>query len=339
MSDPSTPKIEQALEPGEKVIWSGRPDAEALCAGARKAPVFGNALRHYAESLSYAVTDRRLLILEDNVVTDQYFPGDLRQELALRPRSGEFQDLVFEQIAYDVNSDRSEILWQRAPDRSRVRTGANEAIRLEQAGKAFKALADAAGVQSLVKEWQEERLAGAREAAGGFVGGDPADRLTLRNPALGLSIDLPRDWEVLVRSKPVPMGKVGVDVEDWKNPAQLADWNALQAEGGLDAAVQLELVETPTMTLTARKAGGGLLFRLMGGRRLSMENPVSRGAYRGFAVTRLTPSQDREGPRMVQRLEVLHDGNRQFVLTSQWRQGAEELERLARAVADSVSLG
>jgi len=304
-------------------------------------------LRSYAESLAYAITDRRLLIIQDGVIADAYGPGDLAvARRRVLPRTAGYADVHFERITISDEHDRKRALWPTAPDPTAVRTGTDRTVRVEQANKAFKALPNAEAVDLRIRDWLEEHERRGAEALGDFAAeiesgtvsdhAHPGQRIS--NPKLGVELTIPEDWKVRVRTRPGPSRPWAVDMIDWKELGSYEDWNVLEAEGDLDAGFSLELVAAPAIVLTAKYLGGGLLFRLLGGRSLEVREGERIGAFEGFQVTRRTPSKEKRGPRRLQRYRVLHDGTRQLVLVTQWREDQRELERALEAIVASVRL-
>jgi hypothetical protein len=305
------------------------------------------ALRRYAESLAYAITDRRLLIVQDGVIADAYGPGDLAvARRRVLPRAGGYGDVHFERIAVTGDRDLKRQLWPTAPDPSAVRSGAARAVRLEQAAKAFKALPNAEAVDLRIRDWLEEHERQGAKALGDFTaavesGGALEQPFTARhvsNAKLGVELAIPEDWEARVRTRPGPSRPWAVDAIEWEELGTGDDWNVLEAEGELDAAFSLELVPAPGIVLTAKYLRGGLLFRLLGGRALEVKEGERIGSFEGFRVTRRLPTKTQRGPRRMQRYRVLHDGTRQLVLITQWREGEQTPERALEAIVAGVQV-
>lgn len=293
------------------------------------------SIRRWAERLTYAITDRRVLVLEGDVVTDAYtpekWPGSRRVD-----RGPRHADLLFETIT--SAGER----WKRAPDPSRVPKVYDGMLHYERSRKAFKALPDADVVQGRLQDWSEAHRRETERAFRQYVESSdselaepepPAGARRITNARIGLTVSLPDTWRVQVRARRKPSGASAVDLIDWRDYDGSDDWNTLYAEGPARLAVGVELMETPTPTLTLRSLRGGWLGRILGGKVVNEDHRVRLGAFSGFSVTSAAPMSH---GRMLQRNVALHDGKRQLVLSAAWARGTPQAEELLESVLASI---
>lgn len=380
------------LEPGEAVLWSGRPDVDvilrlrrrrglvgkgvgfAILAGAVAWAARGGLLdffswdlaleprflvpaavvvvgmpllsalggwrfRRYVASLDYAITDRRLLVLEHGEIVDDYPPERVGQ-VTMRPRGREHGDVVFG-LHLRVGS-----LGHRTRD----------PVLREREVVAFKALRAAEEVRDRVESWLEDRRREAERSGGPAVSASdhpssslapPADRLgpdvaprRLRQGPLGLEIALPAAWSIRVRWKERPRGHSFFDAEHWRDPEAPEDWTLVRAEGPLLASVEAEVFET-VPTVDFERTVGGHLAAAVAGAVCDADPHVEIGGVPGFAVTRrrevtrdpVTGQAMLAAAAMRERHTVLHDGRRQVYVVSTW---PEDSPGLARTVDEAV---
>ena len=396
--------VSRVLEPGETVLWSGRPDVPALLrsqGGASGLPlklvlIAGLALvavaailwplrdglpvgrvlgglvmvvvisvggawmtrgasRRWANGLVYGLTDRRLLILEEGGPVEAYLPEDLPEVLELVERSPGIADVVFARTG--VFRPRAGRTTPQGQGSFRSR---NAWIRSERASKAFKAQPDAEALKKRIEEWVETRQGEADASLEGFVAaatepegdrsaapGEPTAVVSpqpglrrIDNPKIGLGFDLPAEWSVLVRQRRSASGESAFDLLDWKELEEAEIWNVLKADGPFDLTFELELVDTPRQVLTLKKLIGGvsgLVYRLMGGKVHALNENAVLGEFRGFSVRRRLISRDKEPPSIRGDL-VLHDGNRQLVVSATWLEGSELHDQTLDAIIESIRI-
>ena len=336
--------VSRALDPGEKIVWCGRPDVDALLehrAGeetlARKISLGptrsgqllpSRAIRPWAESLTYAITDRRLLILEGDVVTDAYTADLLRIAPRLEIRGPSHGDVIF-------GTSEHEDGFPTAPDRSLVRSSLVPAIAREQMVKAFKALGDVESVKQSLDDWlrgHEERV---RLSLRDFVGrSGPDDEEHARlvtNARLGLSIVIPSGLALRVRERAAPTGKLVAEIQSWSLLGDSDTWNTLEGRATRGFEIYFELLESPRPTMSLKKLEGGFIKRLLVGKILGVQEDLVIGTFRGFAVRR---SSRADGTVIKQVL--LHDGRRQFFSQGDWPEGWTEGEPAIDSIVQSL---
>lgn len=294
-------------------------------------------LRPWAESLSYAMTDRRLLILEGEVITDSYTPDLLRVEPQLLIRGPDHGDVLFEK-------GEIEKTFPTAPDRSLIKDSFDKAIANEQNTKAFKALPDAESVMRRLEDWIQTHRARAEKSLQNFLERRSPDEETCRrieNPRLGLTMLLPAVMRIRVRKRSLPTGKSGMDLMNWTELGASADWNTLEARlpPPSDLSIEITVEETPAVRRVKKLTGGiqGLIFRLLGGKILEVDEDVIRDEFSGFSVTRRL-LQRGEGTPQLRRDLVLHDGRRQLSIVTEWEESSRLQESVLAAIVDSLKL-
>lgn len=350
MTDPVEQLIAGVLAPDERLIWAGRPDVEALVAhragvtestltSILRGPRSGQLLpvpqlRPWADSLTYAITDRRLLILEGNVITDAYTPEFilLRDAPRLLSRGPDHGDVVFE------SSIGGHDIFPHAPHPEQITTSFDRVINRERGMKAFKALADAETVRQLVEDWLRGRRDELQQSLSRFIGRTSDDDASacqcIRNRIPGLTIVLPSGLDIRVRKRAYPSGTLAAEEENWHGLDEADDWNMLEARAKLDFHVELELMETPQPTLTAERLRGGFLTRLVAGKLLAVREDMRRGSFRGFSVTRLAKSP----MKSVLRQTALYDGRRQLYVQCRWAERVAIGDQACDAIIDSLQM-
>ena len=321
--------------------------------------------RRYARSLSYAITDRRLLVLERGSIADDV-PPDRLARLTRRRRIGDHEDVVFGRR-----------------DRGGAETGpVRDPILKERIVLAFKARPDADALEARIDAWLEERLATTVSAAegppvpGATSSSAPARPEPLEPAAAavptaapgpgsataatavgglirhvhhagsGLAFDLPGAWHVRVRNKKKPRGHVFWDLESWREPGEGDDWNLLRADGGMHASVEVEVFRTaPTVGLDDLM--GGELTRAVAGEVVDSSPHEAIDGFHGFSVTRRKEitTDPVTGRALLSALvarekhTVLHDGTLQVYIVTTWPEASPGLEHVVGGVVRSVRLG
>ena len=347
MNESAEQVVSRVLYPGEKIVWCGRPDVDALVEHrsgeetlARKVSLGPTrsgqllptgAIRPWAESLTYAITDRRLLILEGDVVTDACTAELLRIEPRLEIRGPSHGDVIF-------GTREHEDVFPTAPDRGLVRSSLVPAIGREQVEKAFKALADAQSVKQILDDWlrgHEERV---RLSLRDFVGrsgpDDEQHAQLVTNARLGLSIAIPPRLGLRVRERAAPTGKLVAEIQSWSLLGDSDAWNTLEGRATRGFKIYFELMESPRPTMSLKKLKGGFMRRLLAGKILGVQEDLAIGAFRGFAVQR---SSRADGTVMKQVL--LHDGRWQFFAQGDWPEGWTEGEPAVDTIVQSLRVG
>lgn len=388
--------INRVLEPGEQVVWSGRPHSEIArkvsASRMRKRTLVGLAvsilvilwllfsgivpnpleslnsvplepsfmvpigvvlllmvvprmlkvdpasrLNRYFDSLTYAITDRRLLILEGDKVSEAYTPERLR-EPRIRERAPGYADVIFDQRPTG-NVDRG---------RSR------DPVFLERAEVGFKALSNAREVRQLLERWIDDHHRQAADQVAGFVDATPAvvgaeapaGRRRIVNRALGLALNAPEAWKIQVRQKKKPQGQSAWDVERWQEPGTAVDWNVIRIEGPSHCRIEAEVFETEP-TVSFHQLAHSRLADSISGKVIDSSEDYEVNGVRGFFVTRrnelaVDPATGKAGIAAVvapERHTVLHDGRRQACIVTTWPEDSVDLQRVVHAVVESIELG
>jgi hypothetical protein len=382
------------LEPGETVLWSGRPDTDAALAQFAPwkvrglivvlggvggvafllrgtldlgsvadvvallrsepqflvpiavvafAPVlarvlkFDNAsrLRRHFDSLTYAMTDRRLIIVEKGEA--QSFGIEDLAKLRVRERGPGCGDVVFgDGRTMSSGGGRGDVIA-----RERWRTG-------------FKGLPDAESVLRRVEAWKESQLGRAEESVAEFTasieeasGWGPGEGIRrVENRRVGLTLDTPETWTAEVRHKKKPFGKTFVDSAKWRPLTGASDWNVLRVSGPAGAAVEVEVFETePTVTFDA--IAHSKLAETFGGKAIASDPAVDINGVQGFSVTRRNDAVIRGDSGRAQAVDlvmperrvVLHDGRRQACILAHWPEDSAELAEAVDLIVRSFRFG
>jgi hypothetical protein len=406
--------VSGVIEPDEQILWTGRPDADAMAAGERRRwmlrlllwpPLVAGAawmaaraspavmegapsldllleprvrlsviglligigalgvagrmrFRRYARSLAYALTDRRLLILEGSEITDDYPPQRLGR-MRLRRRGRGLADVVFGVRG----ASRGGTMRSRDP------------VQRERNMVAFKALPDADDVLSRIDAWLAGKLRAAEaevssfggvagesagdvsrsmrhastaagnatdDTGGASAGTDGARRIS--HASLGLVVDLPEPWRVRVRNKKKPYGVTFFDREHWHALGEPVEWNVVHGEGPLGCSVEVEVFETKE-TVSFESLANSRLADAVSGRVVATEPALEIDGLAGFSVTRRSDLRlDTDSAAtfaavvMLQRRTVLREGSRQLFVRSIWPEESEVLERAVDRVVRSIRL-
>jgi hypothetical protein len=384
MNEHAESVVSQVLEPGEELLWTGRPELEQpVPRGSRyrkviavatiaAVPIFaywylpdtfgfrellqevdagttamviggftlfaflliflpGPAarLQRYMQSLNYAITNRRLLILEGDKVTDAYPPERLFRP-RIRERAPGFADVVFGEQRRDATRD---------------------VVVRERAEVAFKGLRNARDVMERIDNWLADHLRKAEAEVAEFLNRRPAGQDSSRggrrieNRKIGLKLDTPEAWSVKVRYKKRPEGSIGIDLANWQPPDMAGDWNALLLEGPVKCKVEIEVFETePTLSFEALSESR--VADSLAGEVVESERDIAINGVHGFFVTRsrelaLDIVTNKAGDAAIvapERRTVLHDGRRQVHVLSSWPERSSQLRRAVDAVVNSIEL-
>lgn len=417
--------VQDAIEPGERVIWAGRPDLEALTREARSRSGVAGLLKgvfsplavfllfgigwaylngwdlptllamlssmaeaqpvqvvvgplvvvgflgliyglhawsarkfiQRAQTLTYAITDRRLLVLAGSEIEKAFSPDEVRN-IQLRDRTEGFQDLILLRRSRNGNS-RGELLMAR-----------------EKRYVGFKALPDAERIRDLVERWREAHLTSAeRNLTDFFDDGSPDhdssdDSLsqarfsdegpsgegssddgssidgahTLRGGRYGLSVTFPEEWRAQVRHRRKPYGTFFLDTKTWQPPDVPGDWNAVKIQGPFQTTVQIHVDAVTEPVTTFEKAQASTLSRWVTGEVVHSEPDLRRGRFRGWSVTRRRqtssdPSDDDELDRPgFFRLTQLFDGVLQIAMVSHWPGASDTMASTVERIEAAVSV-
>lgn len=427
--EPPESVVRRVTEPGERIVWCGRPDREALTSEARRMAsgprMVGRLLRfgfialvlllgvsylngsdpqdtlwllvaalraqplqalmaatalvafpafilwlhrrsarsfiRRAEGLTYAITDRRLLIVLDDEIEDELSPEEVRSP-SLKERVAGFDDVILRRSS--GGSSRGESLAAR-----------------ERRTVGFKALPDAEGILHLIQEWRDAHLTaserqvedfladhvspsstssgvegaepgtggpGYLEATpeGGAVAGDAPDpgddEKRITGGRHGLAVTIPVEWDAKVRRRGQPFGRVTLDLVRWKDRSELADWNAVQVDGPFGTVVEVHVDAVSEPTLEYEKTLNSTLGGMMVGEVVESRPDLRRGRFQGWSVTRRHESlADPSKPELDQpgftRTTLLHDGVIQLVFQSRWPAGTESMARVVGRIEETVS--
>lgn len=329
---------------GLRMLWSAQPMALVVAGGALLLPWILRAVkldnrsryRRHFENLTYAVTDRRLLVIEKDDVLG-FEPQELNQPTVV-PRGAGFDDVIFATLPYRSSGDSN----NRDP------------IRLERRKVGFKAIPNAEETKKFIERWIAGELAETAATVSDFVesvaegpegsAGAAVGARTIRGTEAGLTITCPEAWSVEVRMKKKPFGKTFLDMAKWK-PFERADgWNTVRIEGPHGCEVVAEVFETPPLADYDSLANSRLAA--LAGELIDADPAVERDGLRGFFVTRRSPVQisGRTGTSGVAavatpfRTTVLHDGRRQLAIHSRWPEDSPELAAAVEAVVASIRL-
>lgn len=292
--------------------------------------------RRYFENLTYAVTDRRLLVIEKDDVLG-FEPGELNRPTVVE-RSGRFGDVIFARLPYQSSGE------------SRRR----DPVYLERRDVGFKAIPNAEETKTFIEQWIAGELAETAATVSSFVesattgvaetGASSADGTRTIRAALGLTLVCPDSWSVQVRKKKKPFGKTFLDRAKWEALPGPDDWNTVQIEGPHGCEIVAEAFETPPLADYDGMANSRLAA--LAGELVDANPAVEQNGLRGFSVTRRTPVQvsgktGTSGSAALVtpfRTTVLHDGRHQLAIFSRWPEDSPELTTAVEAVVRSVRL-
>lgn len=298
------PGLTALLDPGERVLWTGRPEISglvppltfvglvALEAGvlalAAWALFEGEWLRavlalvvsqiptayvlwqaRVPSRRLHVLTDRRVLTLEAGRLIAQDTPVTM-PVVELRPRGPRHGDIVF-----------------------RWKVERREKGGTTRTPEGLFGLPDAAAVAERLRAWRGERMAAAVETVRGFLaaardGGAPAIEASGHGRAfvaghLGLALTVPADWRVEVAR--VAAGGMVRPAPEWQAPAQAAPgWNAIGIRAvAAAAAIEITVGEGPP-DRTFEEVRDDPWARRLGLATLAAEPQVRVGPWRGFSV-------------------------------------------------------
>ena len=293
-------------------------------------------LRRHFENQVYAVTDRRVLVIEKNDV--QAFSGDELDRPIVRPRSGAYGDVVF------ANRKRS----------SGSSGSGGDPVQRERRTVGFKALSKPEEMRAYLESWIAGELQESAEEVADFVASQrdpdpvgfssPTGTASVRHRPTGLVLEYPEAWSAQVRKKKKPFGKTFMDSEKWKGLGDGDDWNLIRVEGPAGCVVDVEVFETPP-TAEYDSMVNSRLASLAG--ELIDSNPgYEQNGLRGFTVTRRSAIQANQSTGAAGvasvvtpfRYTVLHDGRRQLCIMSKWPEASPDLADAVALVVQSARL-
>jgi hypothetical protein len=158
-------------------------------------------------------------------------------------------------------------------------------------------------------------------------------------------MDAPEAWQVQVRQKKKPQGKMFIDRETWQEIGSGDAWNVVKITGPSHCRIEVEVFKT-SPTVTFDKLANSKLADSVSGKVVDSRPDLEINSLRGFSVTRrndlqVDPETGRAGIAAVvapERHTVLHDGQRQIYIISTWPEDSEDLQRAVDAVVESVKI-
>jgi len=290
----------------------------------------------YFNSLTYAITTERLLILEGNKVVDSYTPEQARQPV-IRERAPGYSDVNFDERDITRSDGKH---FKDFVLRERRRAG-------------FKALPNAPEMKQRIEDWIQTHHQQAARQVADFVETAPAGRQEeppkggsrITNPALGLTLDAPEEWKVQVRTKKKPQGKIFIDKENWSELGEAESWNLVRIEGPSHCRIEVEVFHTPP-TVTFEKLAQSKMADSIAGPVIASESDCEINGLRGFSVARRNDLQENKQYQQVgiaavvapERHTVLQDGRRQVYIISTWPEDSADLKRAVDTVVESIEL-
>jgi hypothetical protein len=293
-----------------------------------------SSLNRYLHSLGYAITNRRLLVLEGDKLKESYPPERLRMP-RVDQRAPGYADVIF------------------GKRRSGSRPSAGGPVARERRHVGFKALPNAREIMHLIDQWLSDYLKQGAEDVAEFV--EVAERARLRDPSsaiqrirfpeIGLELAAPAQWTVRVRWKKKPQGKFFLDREDWRELSAADRWNVVEIEGPRPCKLEIEAFATePTVTfeeLAQSKLASSTL-----GPVVDADAELEINGLRGFCVThrserRMDPATNESFLAAIVaplRFTVLHDGRHQVFVTASWPENSSVLQRAVDAVVESIRI-
>lgn len=339
---------------GLRMLWAQQPMALIVTGGIFMLPLILRVVkldnrsryRRHFENLTYAVTDRRLLVIEKDDVLG-FEPEELNRPTVVA-RSEGFDDVIFATLPHHTSGDRK----PRDP------------VHLERRKVGFKAIPDAEATRAFLERWIASELAETAASVAGFMetaasaaglvetsadaAAAPAlagaGTRTVRGTEAGLTISCPDAWSVQVRRKKKPFGKTFLDMAKWQPMERPDGWNTVRIKGPHGCEVVAEVFETPPLADYDSMVNGRLAG--LAGELLHANAAVEINGMHGFSVARRAPVQvsEKTGTAGVAavatpfRTTVLHDGRRQLSIFSKWPEDSPELTAAVEAVVASVRL-
>lgn len=98
-------------------------------------------------------------------------------------------------------------------------------------------------------------------------------------------MNAPEAWQIQVRQKRKPQGKMFIDKELWKEAATTEPWNFVKIEGPSLCKIEVEVFET-TSTTTFDKLANSKLADSIAGIVIDSQPACEINGVRGFSVTR-----------------------------------------------------
>lgn len=288
----------------------------------------------WARSLAYAITDRRLLILENGEVSHELGPEDFG-EPRICDRGEGHSDVEFKRILRSSDSRSS----RYGRDRRQI---------------AFKALLDAEDIRRKVEDWRRQHREREEEQVAEFLEGSARPSVmsgasqgtrTIRNEHYGLTMNVPETWDVKVRKRRKPYGRIFLDFARWKSPDELTDWNVIRAEGDFHTSIEVHLDLVRKRVVVYQQARNSSLVNAVAGDIVETDEALRYGRFEGFSITRnhvvhgSAQSAGDIGRPALNRYIMLHDGRMQVGVNMVWPQDSEPLRRAVHKVFETMTLG
>ena len=297
----------------------------------------------WARSLTYAITNRRLLILEGENIAFQFQPENL-SEVRIRERTPGYADV----IVRELDEDR-QVLGKK-----RVGRELRPTHRSNHSYIGFKALPNAEAIKSRIENWVEAHTASAAKEVEDFVRDtrptrrrdQPRGSVEVVNQQFGLRLHVPEEWEIKVRSRPRPYGRVFLDNENWQPIEAEYDWNVVRVEGPAHASIEVHLDEVPEPVTTYEQTTGSKLAKFLGVKYLESDPALEWDRFTGYSVTHRKmvselgvsgASGDHERPALS-KSATLHDGRLQLGVITTWPEGSDDLRQAVEKIASTMQV-
>ena len=295
----------------------------------------------WASQLTYGITDRRALILQDGAIAEEYTIAEIN-EPKMKPRmhAPDFSDITWGRTVVIGGSDRPGFDMRK---RERLTQG-------------FKALADGDTVLRFLRKIRAEHIHQAANDVEAFVEATPAAeeasndaRQRVTSPTYGFSVDTPAAWNTRFRFKKVALGKFGIENEEqWEADADaIPNWNVVRCDSPIGSYVEVQVHKVKPIN-TLDKMINSKAAKLVGLTEVVDQNAsVDINGLPGFYLTRVRTGNQRSiksgdvvnESTWHMRQYVLHDGTNQYYIEALWPQDAPSEKRVCEAVARSLRLG
>ncbi|GEM_PF-2635009 len=321
----------------------------------------------HAKGLSYGITNKRLLILRDGVIEEEFTVAEVSPKLNERLNAPGFGDIIWRKrrLRHRHNDTRpspyeielARIGFKALPDAESVmqkiaawRKGQVE--EKAQEGEAFlknsERSAEDPGNSSAVDPEVESRREPEKEADTKYSESATIDQKvgrSIHNSTLGFSIEFPEQWEAKVRKRRLAFGKWGIEKEAvWSDEDEMTQWNVVKVESELGSKVEVQVHKTKPINTFEKLVGANT--GISGLLELVEKNPDFRvNGLKGFYVTRSSAGGGSLISKMAYagetytRLHVFHDGEKQYYVESNWRKDAPAEGKLCEKIVSSLKTG
>ncbi len=297
----------------------------------------------YVESLTYGITNQRLLILRDGAIEEEFTVVEVNPKLVERKNAPGFSDIIWGGRVWGGSG----VSHQRNPS----------AFYRELNRVGFKALPDADVVLQKIESWRTTHLQELEQGSQEFLNSkeqSPTNGETqsgqgrrisreIKNTSLGFSIEYPQEWSAKVRKRRLAFGKWGIEKEAvWSDEDELSKWNVVCVESSLDTKVEVQVHKIPPINtfdkLVNANTGISGISEL-----IDKNSDFSVNGLKGFYVTRQTGGdsipivgQMINIPVSLTRYHIFHDGQRQFYVESTWPKDAPAEAKLCEAIVSTL---